>query len=106
MDTMVMLRIYAEEAQRHHGKLLYEWLLEEARALGFSGGSVFRAIAGYGRHGVRHDAGFFELAGALPVVVTFVTRDALADALLAKLADAGLKLFYARTLAQCGVTGE
>ncbi|MFT3790053.1 MAG: DUF190 domain-containing protein [Rudaea sp.] len=43
--------------------LLYEWLLERARKLGIHGGSAFRAIAGYGRHGRLHEQQFFELAG-------------------------------------------
>ena len=63
----VYLKFYMQESARHHGKLTYEWLLEQARALGIQGGSAFRAIAGFGRHGHLHEEHFFELAGEVPV---------------------------------------
>ena len=99
----VCLQVFVSEASRHHGKLTYEWLLDAAQGLGVSGGSAFRALAGFGRHG-RHDAGFFELAGELPVVVEFFVDAAQADQLLKVIADAGLKLVYARLPAEIGVT--
>ena len=99
----VCLQVFVSEASRHHGKLTYEWLLDAAQELGVDGGSVFRAIAGFGRHG-RHDAGFFELAGELPVVVEFFVDAALADRLLQAITAADLKLVYARLPAEIGVT--
>jgi len=99
----VCLQVFVSESSRHHGKLTYEWLLDAAQALGIDGGSVFRAIAGFGRHG-RHDAGFFELAGELPVVVEFFVDAALADRLLQAIAEADLKLVYAKLPAEIGVT--
>jgi PII-like signaling protein len=60
-------------------------------------------VAGFGRHG-RHDAGFFELAGELPVVVEFFVEEAMADRLLKAVAGAGLKLVYAKLPAEIGVT--
>ena len=68
----VYLKFYVTEKQRHNGKLLYEWLLEEAQKLGVPGASAFRAIAGFGRHGRLHEESFFELAGELPVQVEFI----------------------------------
>lgn len=54
----VYLKCYLTEKQRHDGVLLYEWLLEEAKKLGVPGGSAFRAIAGFGRHGRMHEETF------------------------------------------------
>lgn len=99
----VCLQVFVSEASRHHGKLTYEWLLDAAQGLGIAGGSAFRAVAGFGRHG-RHDAGFFELAGDLPVVVEFFVDSALADQLLKNIAAAGLQLVYAKLPAEIGVT--
>ena len=100
----VCLQVFVSESSRHHGKLTYEWLLDAAQTLGIVGGSVFRAIAGFGRHG-RHDAGFFELAGELPVVVEFFVEAGMADRLLQTIANADLKLVYAKLPAEIGVTG-
>lgn len=103
--NVVCLQVFVSEASRHHGKLTYEWLLDAAQGLGVSGGSAFRAVAGFGRHG-RHDAGFFELAGELPMVVEFFVDAALADQVLKVIADAGLALVYARLPAEIGVTAQ
>lgn len=103
MNT-VCLRVFVAESGRHQGKLTYEWLLDEAQRLGIGGGSAFRALAGFGRHG-RHDAGFFELAGELPVVVEFLVDPAVADRLLDHISEAHLALVYARLPAEIGITG-
>jgi PII-like signaling protein len=102
MNT-ICLQVFVTEAHHHHGKLTYEWLLDTAQAMGIGGGSAFRALAGFGRHG-RHDVGFFELAGELPVVVEFFVDATLADQLLKTIAEAGLKLVYAKLPAETGVT--
>ncbi len=49
------MRLYTYENRKIHGKLAYEWLLEQARGIGIAGGSAFRALAGYGRHGELHE---------------------------------------------------
>ena len=101
--STIFLQVFVPEANRHHGKLTYEWLLDTAQGLGIAGGSAFRALAGFGRHG-RHDESFFELAGELPVVVEFFVDTAMADRLLQSITQAGLKLVYAKLPAEIGVT--
>ena len=100
---MNQLTFYVSEKQRHAGKLLYEWLLEEAKSLGIHGGSAFRAIAGFGRHGKMHEETFFELAGELAVKVEFIVDDANADRLLEKLRIENMKVFYVRHEVHSGV---
>jgi PII-like signaling protein len=90
----VCLRIFVPQAARLHGKLLYEWILEEAHRTGISGGSAFRAIAGYGRHGRLHEEHFFELADDLPIAVEFVTEASAAQGLLARLVVEKVSVFY------------
>ena len=101
--NMVCLQVFVTEASRHSSKLTYEWLLDTAQKMGINGGSAFRALAGFGRHG-RHDVGFFELAGELPVVVEFFVDMSLADQLLKSISEAGLKLVYAKLPAEIGIT--
>ena len=98
----VYLKFYVTEKQRHDGKLLYEWLLEEARREKVPGGSVYRAIAGYGRHGHLHEESFFELAGEMPVQIEFVLEAAMADRLLEALRPHNLNLFYVRHAVETG----
>lgn len=100
---MNMLAFYVSEKQHHAGKPLYEWLLGEARALGIHGGSAFRAIAGFGRHGKMHEETFFELAGELAVKIEFILEDALADQLLKKVQGEKKNVFYVRHKVESGV---
>jgi len=103
----VYLKLYCTEKQRHQGRLLYEWLLEEAQKMGVEGGSVYRSIAGYGRHGLRHDESFFELAGDLPIQIEFVLDKALADQLIKRLQIEQLNLFYLQyPVTSCYLSGK
>jgi PII-like signaling protein len=102
----LMLRFFVHEGERHGGELLFEWLLGEAKRLGISGGSAFRAVAGYGRHGVLHEQTFFELAGNLPVQVVFLTSRELATRLVERVAVEQLALVYSISEAEFGVTGN
>lgn len=99
----IYLRFYVTEFQEHKGILTYEWLLEEAKRQGIPGCSVFRTIAGYGRHGRLHEETFFELAADLPIEVGFVLSEDQADTLLKVIRQEGLRLFYVRHAAEFGV---
>jgi PII-like signaling protein len=102
----VYLKFYVQERRQHHGILAYEWLLETARQIGIHGGSAFRAIAGFGRHGRLHEEHFFELAGDLPVEVGFALGEDEAERLLARLADEKLELFYIKLPLEMGFVGK
>jgi PII-like signaling protein len=106
MRDGVYLKFFVIENQRHGGQLLYQWLLREASAMGLPGGSAFRAVAGFGRHHVLHEARFYELAGELPMEVVFVADRAQADLLIAHVAAAGLSLFHCLMAAESGTTGS
>lgn len=98
------LRFYTYENRKHGSALLYEWLLERAKQIGVHGGSAFRAIAGFGRHGRLHEQHFFELAGDVPVLVEFILGESEADALLELLRREKIHLFYARVTTEFDVT--
>lgn len=99
------LRFYMHENQKHRGILLYEWLLEKAKGAGVHGGSTFKAIAGYGRHGVLHEQHFFELAGEMTILVEFIVDDSDAKKLLDIVHQDGAPLFWAKFPAEFGIVG-
>jgi PII-like signaling protein len=100
--TGTLLRFYMHENRRHGSVLLYEWLLQQAKGAGIHGGSAFRAIAGFGRHGVLHEEHFFELAADMTVEVEFVVTDAEAAALIDVVRSAQINVFYTRVAADFG----
>jgi uncharacterized protein len=97
-----ILRFYVHENRTHRHIALFEWLLEQAKRLGIHGGSAFRAIAGYGRHGILHEEHFFELAANMTIEVEFVVTDEQADKLLELLRAERISIFYARVPAEFG----
>ncbi len=97
------LRFYTHENRKIGGVLLYEWLLDQAKRLDIHGGTAFKAMAGFGRHGVMHEAKFFELAGDLTVEVEFMVTADEARRLLDAVSTAKVRLFYARVPAEFGV---
>ena len=94
------LRFYVHEGHRHHQRLVWEWLLEQANKLGIRGGSAFRAIGGFGRHHMLHEQRFFELAGTITIEVEFIVTDEEARQLLSVLERERIRLFYATIPAQ------
>ncbi len=100
---MNLLSFYVSEKQHHADMPLFEWMLEEAKSLGVQGGSAFRAIAGYGRHGRMHEDTFFELAGELAVKVEFALDDAQADQLIGKIRNLNMNVYYLKHRVEAGV---
>ena len=97
------LRFYVHENDRYGGRVVWEWLLEQANEIGIRGGSAFKAMAGFGRHHVLHESRFFELAGSLAVEVEFIVTDAESEQLLGIIEAAKIRLFYAHIPARFNV---
>ena len=69
------LTIYVDEADKFHGKPVYEVLLDIFYKRKISGASVFRGVAGYGSDGVFHTAKMLELSTTLPVKIEVVDSE-------------------------------
>jgi len=98
-----ILRFYVHENRTHRHIALFEWLLEQAKKLDIHGGSAFRSIAGFGRHGILHEEHFFELSADMTIVIEFVVSDQEAEKLLALLRSERVSIFYTRVQAEFGV---
>jgi PII-like signaling protein len=90
----IYLKFYMIEKQKYGNQLIYEWLLDQAKHIGVSGGSVFRSIAGFGRHGSLHSDTFIELGGELPIQVEFVLEQGQAEEFIAILSAHELNILY------------
>ncbi len=102
MVNGVSLKIFTSEFVKHDGKLLYEWLLEYAQKQGMPGGSAFRALAGFGRHGMREEH-FFELASNVPVEVLFIGSDDQITQFLIALGREKVNCFYVKAPVEYGL---
>ncbi len=72
LDDGRLLRIFIGEADRVHGRPLYEAILVAAREMGLAGGTVLRGIAGYGASSVVHTSRLLRMSEDLPVVIEVV----------------------------------
>ena len=98
-----LLRLYVHENRKHHHIALFEWLLERAKKAGIHGGSAFRAIAGFGRHGILHEEHFFDLTADMTIEVEFAMSDEEAERFLDLLRAERVSIFYARMPVEFGI---
>jgi hypothetical protein len=67
-----LLRIFVGESDKHHGKPLYEAIVEEARRRGMAGATVLRGTLGFGASSRLHTAKLLHLSEDLPMVIEIV----------------------------------
>ena len=67
-----LLRIFVGEADRWHGRPLYEAIVEEARKQGLAGATVWKGSMGFGAHSRLHTSKILRLSEDLPVVIEIV----------------------------------
>jgi PII-like signaling protein len=95
------LRFYVHSEHYREGRPLYEWILEEAKRLNVQGGTCFKAMLGFGRHGRTHEN---RVVGApadfVPVVVEFFLQEAEIAPLKAAVAAAKVEVFVAEWAAE------
>ncbi len=77
-----LLRIYLGESDKHDGRPLYQWLVEQARAHGLAGATALRGLCGFGAHSRMHSAKILRLSSDLPVVVEIVDQAERIEAFL------------------------
>ncbi|QEL54395.1 DUF190 domain-containing protein [Chromobacterium paludis] len=99
------LSFFTQQGHRHHGVPLAEWILQEAKRLGIGGATLFAASEGFGSGRRIHAARFFELSDQ-PEEVTMALSAPEADALMARLRQEGVKVFYVKTPVEYGMLGE
>ena len=77
-----LLRIFVGEADRWHGRSLYEAIVLRAREAGLAGATVLRGLMGYGAKSRIHTAKVLRLSEDLPIVIEIADRADRIDAFL------------------------
>lgn len=102
----IRVELYFPENEKHQSVLIEKWLFDAARWAGIPGGAIYRAHAGYGRHGELRDEGIFDTDRTHPMMACFITSAANAQKFLDYLGKEGLHLFYTRSEVEYGIVGE
>ncbi|HKO88409.1 MAG TPA: DUF190 domain-containing protein [Burkholderiales bacterium] len=106
MSKGMRVELFFPEDEKHKHVLIEKWIFEAARWAGIPGGAIYRAHAGYGRHGELRDEGIFDMDRAHPMMASFITNPATAQKFLDYLAKEGLDVFYTRSEVEYGRVGE
>lgn len=67
-----LMRIHIGERDKHHGKPLYQAIVERVREEGLAGATVLRGIEGFGADSRLHTSRILRLSEDLPVVIEIV----------------------------------
>ncbi|HUK22071.1 MAG TPA: DUF190 domain-containing protein [Gemmatimonadales bacterium] len=70
-----LMRIFIGEADKYHGKPLYEALINRFRERGLAGATVLRAVAGFGASSHVHTDKILRLSLDLPLIVEVVETE-------------------------------
>jgi PII-like signaling protein len=81
----LLLRIYIGESDKHHGKPLYQAIVERLRELGMAGTTVLRGIEGFGAHARLHTTRLLRLSEDLPILIEVVDAEERIRAVLPEL---------------------
>lgn len=100
-----LLKFYIEEHENYKVKLLYEWLLTEAQAIGLKGATVNHGVESFDRHGKLHAAHFFELADC-PIQIEFVVNIEQEQSFLSTISQENISIFYTKTPIEFGYVGH
>ena len=77
-----LLRIFVGESDKHHGRPLYEAIVEDARKRGLAGATVLRGTLGFGASSRIHTAKLLRLSEDLPMVIEIVDTPEKIEAFL------------------------
>lgn len=77
-----LLRIFIGEADKWHGKPLYEAIVYKARELHMAGATVLRGPMGFGAKSRLHTTKILRLSEDLPIVIEIVDAKEKIDAFL------------------------
>ena len=82
-----LVRVFVGEADRWHGRPLYEAIVEEARRRGLAGATAWKGFMGFGAHSRLHTAKILRLSEDLPVVIEIVDTAEKIEAFLPTLQE-------------------
>jgi PII-like signaling protein len=68
-STAILLRIFIGESDHYKGKPLYMYIVEMLKAEGIAGATVFRGIAGFGKHSRIHTTSILRLSTDMPILI-------------------------------------
>ena len=81
----ILLRVFIGESDRYKGKSLYMHILEMLKNEGIAGATVFKGIAGFGKHSHFHTTTILQLSTDLPILIEIADLEEKIDKIKPKI---------------------
>lgn len=72
LEKAERVRIYIGEDDKHNGRPLVDYIVEEARKIGLAGATSFRGMSGFGANSRLHTSKILRLSEDMPLVIEIV----------------------------------
>ena len=72
MTNKKVLRIYIDNTDKYNNEPLWKYLLNSAKDNKIAGATVYKAVAGVGRHSEIHTFDIFNLSNEMPIVIEII----------------------------------
>jgi len=72
MTNKKVLRIYIDNIDKYNNEPLWKYLLNSAKDNKIAGATVYKAVAGVGRHSEIHTFDIFNLSNEMPIVIEII----------------------------------
>lgn len=99
------ITFFTQQNRMHRQRPLAQWLLGEAKKLGFHGATLSGALQGFGHDGTMHETNLFDVSDQ-PILVTIVLVAEDVDRLFAHLAHEQVQVFYLKHPVEFGALGS
>ena len=96
---------FTQQSRTHDDVPVAQWLIEEARKLGVGGATLFTGKEGFGHDGRFHSDNYFDLEDP-PLQVGMALSAEECDALMARIRESRLRIFYTKAAVEYGFTSE
>ena len=72
MTNKKVLRFYIDNTDKYNNEPLWKYLLNSAKDNNLAGATVYKAVAGVGRHSEIHTFDIFNLSNEMPIVIEII----------------------------------
>ncbi|WP_432735243.1 DUF190 domain-containing protein [Maridesulfovibrio sp. FT414] len=105
MQKGYSVTFFTQRNRTHEEIPLARWIIEEARKIGVGGATLFSGKEGFGHDGQFHSENYFDLEDQ-PLQVTIALTPAEYEALMARIEENRLRVFYTKSEVEFGFTAE
>ena len=75
MTTKKVLKIYIDNTDKYQNEPLWKYILTTSKELNLDGATVYKAVAGVGRHNQIHTFDIFNLSNEMPIVIEIIDTE-------------------------------